>query len=1017
MRSPASRLPLVFLFAVLAASALPARAETPDDAVRAFLAKSYDGRFDELPATPNARMQPFQQQVRNILRVRCVRIDGVAIAAVETTPDRVTLEADVVIEKSDGAWSASDFVPLRFALVRHDDRWLVDEVLNRDDEFAGRLLQAAAADRDRLLREEPRRLTRGLDRALYSRAMALLNSGDFPRAGVVSALALDVARTIGDRGGEALAIGAASYSAKREAIMGMSEESLAIAKEAGEPDVLARAWYDYGRNAVRAIPKSARGAIVDESYRKARALAARAEEPTILIRILYSLANIAANDLADFVAARRYVDEAMLLAREAGDEAGQVALEMVLTTIYVAQNDNERALFHQALATELAEKTGALAYPTLLVRWGSMLTDMERYDEAEAVFARAVMRDESGRMTSRIKSMPGNHLGSALTAMAVIAAHKGELAEAECLIRESALHHGGRPERYLYLLAPQYTMRGDDARAVSAALASLAALELHPPQQADALMCAARAYRNMGLIESGLAVVLEAIEVREALDTKTAGDERQQAFAAKATSEVYELAAELLLRKGEPLEALAFLERGRARVITDIVANGRPGLAAEADARLREQQAVLDREVARLTAELDRAQAASDRADRAERLHRARETRASFLDGVRARAERSNAIRRRIDAEGVLAIARRLPARTVAVEYVIGEHDLQIFVVDRRGVRVRTKHVEHKLLDERVSAFLKMLESSDLRVEKAARELHALLVAPIEKDIAGADALLIVPDDSLWGVPFAALVDRRGRFLVESKAVFYAPSLGAWASLTDARKRKEPAPVSLLAIANPTRGEAVDEVPSSYRGAKLGALPDAEHEVDALRTLYDARRSVVLKRDEATEARTKAALREAAVAHFATHAILDDANPMYSRLMLAREGNGEDGWLESWEVARLDVNPDLVVLSACETARGTAGGGEGVVGLSWSFFLAGALSTVATQWNVASDSTARFMIAFHRFLRGAVSNDALHEAQAIRYAQLQCLRDARTSHPFHWAPFVLIGDPSAKAER
>jgi CHAT domain-containing protein len=115
-------------------------------------------------------------------------------------------------------------------------------------------------------------------------------------------------------------------------------------------------------------------------------------------------------------------------------------------------------------------------------------------------------------------------------------------------------------------------------------------------------------------------------------------------------------------------------------------------------------------------------------------------------------------------------------------------------------------------------------------------------------------------------------------------------------------------------------------------------------------------------------------------------------------------------------VALLDLNADLVVLAACETARGGAGGGEGVVGLSWSFFLAGASSTLASQWKVASDSTAHFMIDFHRALRAPAADPALHKAQALRDAQLQSIRKKETAHPFHWAAFVLLGDPSVRVE-
>jgi CHAT domain-containing protein/tetratricopeptide (TPR) repeat protein len=1022
-----SRLRVMFLV-VFVASAVPAFGDTAESVVRRFLALAYDGRFDELPKAPSPHTERFERRIRNVLRVRCIRVDGIALSVVEERPEQAMVHADVAMAKRDvrgsGAWSPVEIVPLRFELARDGESWRITEVRNRDEEHAERLLEASGEDRERLLRGQPEHLSKGLARALYARSIARLNSGKFKEAGDASAVALRVAIEVGDRGGEALALGAASYTTDRNdpgAAERLSQEGLDLAETVGDPDVLARAWYDRGRSVPsrrwdRELPRTVEPS---ECYRNARLLAEHAEDPTILIRVLYSLANGAANQQSDYLSARRSIDEGLAIAREVGDVTGEMGFEMVLSTVYFEQGDHELGLFHHARATELAEKTQAFAYPTLLVRWGCLLVDEGRFDEARAMFARAVFRNETGVATA-FQSMPGGALGSALQGMAVIEAHNGNFSEAECLNREAASHHGGSPNSYLYELAPQYASRGNDAGALALSLASLAEEGLNANQRVAALILAGRAYQSMGIVDRGLAAALEAIEIREAVDAMIAGDEQQRVFAASVTSECYELAAELTLIGGDPVAALVLLERGRARVLTDILENGRLGSAAEIDADVREQQSALDREIARLRTELDRAQSQGDRTDgdQIERLNRARAVRASFLDGVQARSERRNAVRRRVDAAEVTGLAARLPSRALAVEYFIGEHDLHIFVLGETGVSVRTKRIERKVLDERVNAFLEMLANNDLRVETVGRELYALLIGPIERDIAGADGLLVVPDDSLWRVSFAALVDRRGRFLIESKAIFYAPSMIAWSSIADARKRRKSAPVSLLAIANPTLDPAAGKAAESfYRNATLGPLPDAEYEVDALRTLYDPQQSLVLKRDDATEARTKTALRDATVAHFATHAILDDANPMYSRLMLARDGDAaEDGWLESWEVARLDLNADLVVLSACDTARGRVGGGEGVVGLSWSFFLAGASSTVAAQWKVASDSTARFMVAFHRALRAPARNPALHQAQALREAQLQSIRDKRTWHPFHWAPFVLLGDPSVRTD-
>jgi CHAT domain-containing protein len=107
----------------------------------------------------------------------------------------------------------------------------------------------------------------------------------------------------------------------------------------------------------------------------------------------------------------------------------------------------------------------------------------------------------------------------------------------------------------------------------------------------------------------------------------------------------------------------------------------------------------------------------------------------------------------------------------------------------------------------------------------------------------------------------------------------------------------------------------------------------------------------------------------------------------------------------------LNLRADLVVLSACETARGRVGAGEGVIGMSWALFVAGSPSTVVSQWKVESSSTTALMLEFHRRLK-LKSNAAtqMGRATALREAELKLLRDEQYRHPFYWAAFVLIGD-------
>jgi CHAT domain-containing protein len=157
--------------------------------------------------------------------------------------------------------------------------------------------------------------------------------------------------------------------------------------------------------------------------------------------------------------------------------------------------------------------------------------------------------------------------------------------------------------------------------------------------------------------------------------------------------------------------------------------------------------------------------------------------------------------------------------------------------------------------------------------------------------------------------------------------------------------------------------------------------------------------------------------------HLATHAVLNDANPMYSQIILSQveRGEGDDGLLEAWEIMKLDLTAELVVLSACETGRGRIGAGEGVIGLSWALFVAGSPATVVSQWKVASGGTTELMVEFYRNLR-AGDDDAspaaaaarnphvATKAEALRRAALKLLRSEKYKDPFYWAGFVLVGD-------
>jgi CHAT domain-containing protein len=1015
-------------------------AASPEEEARRFLTMAYEGRFDALPKSENATTETFERRVRNTLRVRCVRVEGIVISDAALSDDAATLELEIALRKSErsaaDAWMATEVTPLRMKLRREGERWLVSAIEFPDDEFAEQLLAAGEEWRG-LLREHPDRISRSLARAVYARAIATFNysrgsaeevSRNVTRA---ASIAREIAIGAGDRGGEALALGVNAIDAwmqhhDLERGVQLSRESLAIAESVGDAGVLARAWYNLGR-ALGEYTESRRPGRLSsermECYRKALTFAERSEDPGLLIRVLTILALAANHEQCDHLSAIRYAGRILTIAREQGDPGGEVDGEALLASIYDGQGDHERSEFHHQRALRVAEEHHSRLLPLLQLNSADRLIHQGRLDEARVALTRLLQRDERGVVRINSVASSRNNVGIAMSTLAELEAKSGNLDEAECLYREAgAVHSDEYPNTFTRYLSEYYLDRKDYRTALRLSMMTLADNPVTPVPRIYSLIGAARAYRGLGQRDRALTMVLEAIEIREEIKDLIAGSERQNILESDRRAAAYELAAEIVLEDGAPPEAaLAYLERGRARVLTGLLEHGRPGAMAEAEQAEREEEVRQERELVRLRVDLDRASNAGDR-DTAgvlsERLREARAMHATFVDGVRARSERRAASSRHADAGDLADLGKRLPPGIVAAEYFVSDDRLHVLLVrpDASGTRVihRTTVIERHEVERKVNRFLDMLSGRDLRVADAARDVYELLIQPIESELSGVDALLVVPDEVLWRVPFAALADRHGRFLVERAAIVYAPSITAFTVMAEAGTMRSSSPGSLFAIANPTVAQAAKtDVASFYRDATLNPLPDAEREVDAVRMLYDPRHSLVLMGEEATEARTKSAVGDAAIVHFATHALLDDANPMYSRLALARDGAAiEDGWLESWEIARLDLAADIVILSACETARGQIGGGEGVVGMAWSFFVAGARSIVATQWKIASSSTAQFMIDFHQALHAGRDDATLIKARALREAQLRLLREPRFGHPFYWAAFVLIGDPS-----
>ncbi|HEX2219314.1 MAG TPA: CHAT domain-containing protein [Gemmatimonadales bacterium] len=363
-------------------------------------------------------------------------------------------------------------------------------------------------------------------------------------------------------------------------------------------------------------------------------------------------------------------------------------------------------------------------------------------------------------------------------------------------------------------------------------------------------------------------------------------------------------------------------------------------------------------------------------------------------------------------------IVATLPdSSTAVVEYVAGGEGAPstVFVLSRAGVRA-TVLPGADTLGPAIHRLVGLLEQG-ARPDGLAESLGKALLEPAAGLLpAGVTRLLVVPDGPLHRLPFDALRLAGGDPAVERWAIGLAPSASLAATLwRRGVDDSSTAPSRVLALGDPTfrtelasSGSRNAEVFRSAFAAR-GGLPRLEGSGEEARVVarYADGEAVVRLRDEASEAWLKQApLERFGVIHLATHALVDERSLARTALALA-PGGREDGFLSPADLADLELDADMVVLSACRTAGGVTVAGEGVQGLTTPLVAAGARSVVATQWRVGDRSTVRLV----RDLYDALARGS-PVADALRDAKLAALR--RGAPPGEWAGFTVVGDPMTR---
>jgi CHAT domain-containing protein len=360
------------------------------------------------------------------------------------------------------------------------------------------------------------------------------------------------------------------------------------------------------------------------------------------------------------------------------------------------------------------------------------------------------------------------------------------------------------------------------------------------------------------------------------------------------------------------------------------------------------------------------------------------------------------------------------------VEYNMEDSLVCVFILNRNGIHCLTMPL-HEKFDAALEGILKQLQDFDPTQHKTdhfrmfcsySHELYKTLFRPVEKYLVS-DKVILVPDEILSYLPFEILLfqlpDDQTRdyrnldYLLKKYSLGYSYSASLLVNDPQKKDLRRNRKVLAMAPAYPGRVSA-DRFPSDVQaGVKnLNPLPGAYEEVSYVTDILKGRKLID---SMATEKAFKKFAPDYGILHLAMHTIIDNRNPMFSKLVFSPWLTGPDeGLLNTYELYNMQLHARMVVLSACRSGDGILQKGEGIMSLARGFLYAGCPSLIMTLWNVEDRSGLEIMRQFyHQIKKGKGKNDALRKAK-IKYL---ASAPPHKTHPYYWAGYLQIGETDA----
>ncbi|WP_242036819.1 tetratricopeptide repeat protein [Leptolyngbya sp. FACHB-321] len=725
--------------------------------------------------------------------------------------------------------------------------------------------------------------------------------------------------------------------------------------------------------------------------------------------------------LSNYGKAIDYLDQRLVIARQIQDRLGEAQSLGNLSTVYYDLGDYNQAIDTAFKGLAIARDIqNPLLEASFLTKLGNLYLIVQDFPKAIEYHEKRLATGRAMKDTNSVTTAFTN-LGNVYRSMGQYEKAIDYHQQALVLARQS--NDKASESSALANLGVEYDELGQSDKAVTSYQQALAIARDTQDRATEGLVLnnLGKALFRLGKLAEAESALTSSLTLWESLRANLGNNDRNQISLFEQQARTYRLLQRVLVAQNKTDAALEIAERGRARAFVALLSRRLSGAETQPTAAVPATPPPTIAQIKQI-----------------------------------AKAQNSTLVQYSITYEDILIDGKVQPREAELLIWAIAPDGTITF----RNVDLTTQAKGRFALGDLVASSRETIGVSGrgsgapkntAPAEDLAKSqgLYQLLIQPI------ADALpkdpnarvTFIPQQSLFLVPFAALQDPAGKYLIERHTILTAPSIQVLALTQQQRERGgergvssgggevrraegvrgirgaggvrgaggasrgeeqgvrttnlpgSPLPTSgSLVVGNPTMPFLATQ--AGEPAEQLGSLPGAELEAAAIAPLLGTQ---AITGDRATKAAIVQRMPQERIIHLATHGLLDDLKGLGIPGAIALAPSGKDnGFLTADEILDLKLKAELVVLSACDTGRGRLTG-DGVIGLSRSFIAAGVPSLVVSLWAVPDAPTAFLMTAFYQNL-----TQTPDKAQALRRAMLDTLK--QYPKPQDWAAFTLIGE-------